>query len=234
MSLKFLLLAVVAVLTMEQSSAGLMDKMTENPMVSAMLPPGCKESINGIMKKAEKTYKMILEKCKNDCKGKPLLAKNLWPLEPHTIAAVKGVFNSLEKYTKTPLVIDKICPENLKYKDIWIFYEEGKKKCIKAVGEFDGHKNLCESKKEDFKKTEKCIEDYAMGEFKKRTNPLPFECATAALKKYCNKEYMGWVELFYFDEIRKNLEHKLFIKPHVNPWKFMSIFKYKCSGKVDM
>lgn len=230
MRVKVLILALVAGLMVEESSAGLMDKMMDNPMVSAMLPPGCKESINGIIDKAKKTYKNIIDnECGKLCAGVNVKSTTLWPHEEKIKDFIKALFARLKVWQPKPLDIDKICPENVQYKDLWPMYDALKAKCIKGVGEFDNHPNLCKAKKEDFPKTSKCVEDYVMAEFKKRTNPMPIACASDALQKYCNKEYLNPHEEYYFNTMRKDYKCE---KGH-NIWQMKEeYFAGKCTGKL--
>lgn len=234
MKIAIILTVVVAATLIEESSAGFMGNMMDkNPMVAALLPPGCKEAINGAIDKGKKTYKWLTEeKCDKVCKGIPITAKLLWPHKSVLKATIKETFDHLKNDPKDPLDIDKICPDNIKYADIDPLYETAEKKCIKGVGEFDNNKDLCHCKKEDFPKTQKCVEDMATSEFKKRTNPLPLECAKKALDRYCTKTYIDKVVDFFFNTLRKNLKHKEF--PKGNPWWIVHQFfdVNKCSGKL--
>lgn len=231
MGVKILLLfTVVAVMITHGESGGLMGDMMNNPMVSAMMPPGCKESINGIIAKAKKTFKYIKEvECGKLCKGKPAKAASLWPHEKTIMTFVKSIFGFL-KGRQPSLDIDKICPKNLVEKDIWPIVEEIKKDCVKKIGEFDAFPDLCQAEEDKFKKTGECVKKIAMREFNERlARDMPIKCAGDALEKYCNKEYIAPIEEYYFNTIRKDYKKE---KGH-NPWQLKEeYFKGGCSGKL--
>ena len=233
MTVKILIVAVVAAIMVAESSAGLMDKFADNPMVSAMLPPGCKDAVNEVAEKAKKVYEYIMrEECGKLCGGVNVKASTLWPHEAKILDVAKGVFARLKTWQPTPLDIDKICPDNIKYAEIWELYKVVKAKCIVATKEFDNHPNLCKAKKEDFPKTQKCVEDFAMGEFKKRTSPphpFPMGCASEALQKYCTKTYIDPHADYYFNQLRKDYKLE---KGH-NAWQMKEeYFAGKCTGKL--
>lgn len=231
MAIKLLLLsAVVAVMIARGESGGLMGDMMKNPMVQAMLPPGCEESLNGIIAKAKKTFKHIQDvECGKLCKGKPAKAASLWPHEKTIMDFVKSIFPFLKNRSPS-LDFDKICPKNLVVADIWPIVKEIKTKCVKGKGEFDKHPNICKATQKDFPETEKCVKEIAMREFNERmARELPMECAGNALKKYCNKPYITPIENYYFNTVRKDYTKE---KGH-NPWQLKEeYFKGGCSGKL--
>jgi hypothetical protein len=196
----------------------------------------CKEAIKPIMDRANKTFENLKKnECGKLCATKPVKASALWPHEEFIFKVVDCflVYLKTSKPPLTPLDVDTICSKTFQKSEIRPTYQKVKAACIKPAGknkfwEVDNHPNLCKAGKDDFPKTVECVKGEAIAMMADKMSTMPLGCAQEALKKYCNKQWLGAFEVFFFDTLRK--DYKIF--PGCNPWKFKELFfTGGCTGK---
>jgi len=188
----------------------------------ALMPPECKKEVAIVQKKADDTYKYVKNKKCAECPD-GVKASSAYLLRTITLKAMNSYLDWL---AKDDMDIDKICSEKFRRAELIPLIEKIEKECV-TPNEFPPHQNLCQSRKEDFPKTNDCIQAKADEIMKKKGSPPPMQCVNRALKK-CNSKDMGKWDKHFMDDMRKNCN----VHKGVNGWCIgESFFKKGCTGE---